>query len=85
MQDKDAAVAALDVLKKENVIQRELSLVSIVEVLREGFKALERIRDANVVLVIGNTGSGKSTMLSSLLRGPDALEKKTIKFMIEVV
>ena len=52
----------------------ELSLLSIQKVLTEGFKTLEKIKDASIVLVIGNTGSGKSTMLSSLLRGPDALE-----------
>ena len=75
----------LDVLRKSEVIKRELSLVSIKEVLQEGFKSLEKIRGGNVVLVIGNTGSGKSTMLSSLLRGPKTLEKKTITFNIEVL
>lgn len=63
----------------------ELSLVTIVKVLTEGFKSLEKIKDSDVVLVIGNTGSGKSTMLSSLLRGSQTLEKKTIKFTIEVM
>ena len=58
--------------------------MSIVKVLTEGFKALEKIRGANVILVIGNTGCGKSTMLSSLLKGANALENKTVKFMIEV-
>lgn len=73
-----------DILNKANVITRELSLANIQEVLTEGFKVLEKIRGANIVLVIGNTGSGKSTMLSSLLKGPDALEIKQIKFTIDV-
>ena len=73
-----------DILIKSNVIKRELSLASIKEVLTEAFKVVEKIRGANIVLVIGNTGSGKSTMLSSLLKGPEALEMKSITFTIEV-
>lgn len=72
------------ILSKANVIKRELSLHSIKEVLTEAFKVVEKIRGANIVLVIGNTGSGKSTMLSSLLRGPQALEVKQITFTIDV-
>jgi ABC-type dipeptide/oligopeptide/nickel transport system ATPase component len=53
-------------------------------VLSEGFKFLHQIQGANIVLVIGNTGCGKSTMLSSLLKGPDALELKQITYTIEV-
>ena len=70
MEDKS------DILVKANVIKRELSLFSIQEVLTEGFKSLDKIKGANIVLVMGNTGSGKSTMLSSLLKGPQALEMK---------
>ena len=67
-----------EILKKSEVIKRELSLSSIHVVLREGFKVLQKIKGAHIVLVIGNTGSGKSTMLSSLLRGPEFLEVKQI-------
>lgn len=73
-----------EILKKSEVIKRELSLSSIHVVLREGFKVLQKIKGAHIVLVIGNTGSGKSTMLSSLLRGPEFLEVKQIQFTIEV-
>ena len=66
------------------MIKRELSLTSIHSVLAEGFKFLRQIQGANIVLVIGNTGSGKSTMLSSLLKGPESLELKQITFTIEV-
>jgi len=70
------AIDKADILLKSNVVKKELSLASIKEVLTEAFKVVEKIRGANIVLVIGNTGSGKSTMLSSLLKGPDALEMK---------
>lgn len=73
-----------EILRKDNVIKRELSLKSIHDVLSEGFKVLRQIQGANLVLVIGNTGSGKSTMLSSLLKGPGALEQKQITYTIEV-
>jgi hypothetical protein len=33
-----------DILVKEKVIKREISLKSIYDVLREGFKVLEKIR-----------------------------------------
>ena len=78
MEDKS------DILIKANVIKRELSLHSIQEVLTEAFKSLEKIKGANIVLVMGNTGSGKSTMLSSLLKGAEALEMKQITFTIDI-
>lgn len=73
-----------DMLKKENIKKMPLDLATIRDVLQVAFKQLDKIKDADVVLVIGNTGSGKSTMLSSLLKGPDALESKIIEFMIDI-
>lgn len=44
-------------------------------------KELKIINKGNIVLVVGYTGCGKSTMLSSLIYGPDSLElvKKEIE------
>jgi len=47
-----------------------------VDLLEEAIEALKILKDEDVVLVLGNTGSGKSTMLSSLIYGPDTLEEK---------
>ena len=46
------------------------------DLLEEAIEALKILKDEDVVLVLGNTGSGKSTMLSSLIYGPDTLEEK---------
>ena len=35
------------------------------------------IKGADIVIAIGNTGAGKSTMLNSLVFGSDKLEMKT--------
>lgn len=36
---------------------------------------------SNIALAIGDTGSGKSTLLQALVRTPDAMEQREIKFM----
>lgn len=47
--------------------------MDMVEYLKMAKEYLDGLKDANVVLVLGNTGCGKSTMLSSLVYGPDHL------------
>ena len=49
------------------------NLIDMVEYLQMAKEYLEGLKNANVVLVLGNTGCGKSTMLSSLVYGPDHL------------
>lgn len=51
---------------------------------------LELLKDGNVVLMLGNTGCGKSTILSSLVYGPQNLQliqdpnnKNSKNFVIE--
>lgn len=46
------------------------------DLLEEVIESLKILKDADVVLVLGNTGCGKSTMLSSLIYGPHSLEEK---------
>ena len=45
----------------------------MVEYLQMAKEQLDILRDGNVVLVLGNTGCGKSTMLSSLVYGTENL------------
>ena len=52
------------------------NLKDIVLKLRMFKKKLSVLKQGNIVLVIGNTGSGKSTMLSSLIHGPQSLHLK---------
>ena len=49
------------------------TLKSIYDVLVVAFESLGVAKDANLVVAIGNTGSGKSTMLSSIIYGTESL------------
>lgn len=57
------------------------NLSSLVKCLEKAFSdiKLEKYTNKNLVIAIGNTGCGKSTMLSSLLFGSDSLMLKKIK------
>lgn len=61
-----------------------VTLDNLVMILEEGYKTLSEVNNANLILAIGSTGCGKSTMLTSLIFGPDALEVKKSKTVIEV-
>lgn len=43
-------------------------------VLQGVIESFQFMNDENIVLAIGNTGSGKSTLFVSLIYGVDALE-----------
>ena len=58
------------------------SLYPIVSILKAALVDLEKIANKDVIIVLGNTGCGKSTMLNSLLLGPDSIEEQTIKEQI---
>lgn len=49
------------------------NLNDMVEYLRSAKEHMDFLQDGDVVLVLGNTGCGKSTMLSSLVYGPENL------------
>lgn len=60
--------------KKEDVEKLHCNLSNIANVVREAFESLDAIDDHDLILAIGNTGCGKSTMLSSILFGTESLE-----------
>ena len=64
---------------KEQLLGVNVSLTSIVSALRHAFAQFELVDDADIVLAVGNTGCGKSTMLSSLVDGPDSLQLQTLR------
>ena len=53
-------------------------------ILEEAYKTLNELNNSNLILAVGSTGCGKSTMLTSLMFGSDALELKKSKKEIEV-
>lgn len=57
----------------------ECTLVNLAMVLKKVFERLNAAENADLVLAIGNTGCGKSTMLTSIVFGPGHLEEVTKK------
>ena len=54
-------------------------LSNLTAVLNEAFKKLSQAKDKNIVVAIGNSAAGKSTMLTSLIYGPENLHLTKIK------
>ena len=85
IKDKDIKdLSPEDLLNKEVVKKMALSLDNMCLILEQAFKTLMNIDNANLILAIGNTGCGKSTMMTSLMFGSDALEIKKVTQTIEV-
>lgn len=61
------------------------TLENLILVLDQIYGQLEVAKDADLILAIGSTGCGKSTMMTSLVFGPNALEIKTINKDIEIM
>jgi len=55
-------------------IEKEPNLYTVANVLQVAFQSLQAIDGEDLLITLGNTGCGKSTMLSSLLFGPESLE-----------
>lgn len=61
-------------------------IANISEVLKCALNKFEEAKNKDIILAIGNTGSGKSTMLTALIYGTDFLciEKQTYKIQVQV-
>ena len=53
--------------------------------LSAAFDTLAPAKNADLVVAIGNTGCGKSTMLSSVIFGPDSLHHTQIEEQVKVM
>ena len=69
----------IDYTKKEDVKTLVPTLDNIVKVSQSVFPLIEKARGKNLVLACGNTGCGKSTMITSLVFGPEMLEERKVK------
>lgn len=59
----------------QNDMQKmEPSLDSVVDALSSLFESLKDLEDKDIVICVGNPGSGKSTMLTSLTSSPSSLK-----------
>lgn len=65
-------------LIKDEITGKPLNLETITHYLEKSFRLINQIRGADIVLLIGNTGAGKSTMLTSLIFGSSSLQWKKL-------
>ena len=56
----------------------------MIVVVNEMKKKLVEAKDQNVILAVGSTGCGKSTMLNALIWGPESLEAKKVAQTVEL-
>lgn len=65
-------------LNRDNIQIKHFTLRNIADILEVALSmtkgATDKHKDDTLVLALGNTGCGKSTMLSSLIFGPENLE-----------
>lgn len=70
-------------IDKETLKTKDCTLVNLAMALKKVFDELEAAEGADLVLAIGNTGCGKSTMLTSIVYGPGHLSIVTRELTIE--
>lgn len=63
---------------------KDFNLKNIVSACREVFDQVEKADDKEIIIALGNPGSGKSTMVSSLVYGPHSLERKKVEYEFEI-
>ena len=71
-------------LDKENIEQLKKQIANIAEVLKAALTKFEETKGKDIILAIGNTGSGKSTMLTSLIYGTNFLKEDKQPYYINV-
>lgn len=64
---------------KESIAKMECTLTNLVSILRWAFEQVKVVANQDVVVALGNTGCGKSTMFTSLIYGSSALELKQLE------
>ena len=74
-------VDVIDYTDKEQIKQLPVTLSNLVKVCKLAFDQIEKtgIQGKGLILALGNTGCGKSTMISSLVFGAKRHEVKKVK------
>ena len=67
----------LETIQADNVAKQECNIGNLIEILRSAFKIIDNEKDQNIVTCIGNTGSGKSTLMNSVVYGTESLSYQT--------
>ena len=73
-----------DQLSKQKIVKLSCDLASLYQCLKYAFSHLDEVENKDVIVAIGNTGCGKSTMLNSLIHGCDAMYEKEIEEKVTI-
>lgn len=69
----------VEAIDSEDIKKMHLTLPNLVKCVQHLIQKVKQVEDLDIVIVLGDTGSGKSTMLNSLVFGPKSLALKTIE------
>ena len=78
-EEESAPLDKYPLLSKESISSLPLTLENLMNVLKQAYEYLDNVglsknaSQNNLIVAIGNTGCGKSTMLTSLVYGPESL------------
>ena len=61
-------------MSKETILEMSPTLTNVTQILDNVTKRLIQAHGADLLICIGNTGCGKSTILASLIYGPSKME-----------
>jgi hypothetical protein len=69
---------------RDKVKALDVSLKQLVICLKEALNGVSSVNGKDIIVCLGNTGSGKTTALNSLVHGPESLEIVEIKEKVKV-
>ena len=69
---------------RDKVKALDVSLKQLVICLKEALNGVSQVNGKDIIVCLGNTGSGKTTMVNSLVHGPESLEIMEIKEKVKV-
>ena len=73
-----------ELLSTSQTDNKDFTLKNIVSACKQVFPVMEKADDKEIVVALGNPGCGKSTMFTSLVHGPEALERKKVEYEFEI-
>lgn len=83
IKKKEAQMERL-ALNKDYIRSRDITLANLSTILASIFKSVREVSNADLVVCLGNTGCGKSSLLSAIVHGTDKMVIKTLQEEIQV-